>query len=131
MTTAELAPTRPTARKLARFAGHYVEMVAAMIIGMVVLDPLWPAGWMARADVHAVVMATDMTVAMVAWMAVRRHRWARTLEMAAVMYLPFLALLVPHHLGAISGGTLMMAGHVVMFPLMLAAMVWRRADYWH
>ena len=47
------------------------------------------------------------------------------------MYLPFVALLVPYWLGAISGGTLMVAGHVVMFPLMLAAMVWRRAEYWH
>jgi flagellar biosynthetic protein FliP len=136
MTTTDLTdhtttPTRSRGRELARFAGHYVEMVAAMIVGMVVLDPLWPAGWMARADVHAVVMATDMTVAMVAWMAVRRHRWPRILEMAAVMYLPFLALLVPYWLGAISPMALMVAGHVVMFPLMLAAMVWRRAEYWH
>lgn len=136
MTTTDLtdqttAPARSTGRKLARFLGHYVEMVVAMIVGMVVLDPLWPADWMARADVHAVVMATDMTVAMVAWMALRRHRWPRILEMAAVMYLPFLALLVPYWLGAVSPTALMVAGHVVMFPLMLAAMVWRRAEYWH
>jgi hypothetical protein len=125
------APPRTTARKLARFAGHYVEMVAAMLIGMMALHPLWPAAWLERADADALVMATDMTVAMTAAMLLRRHSWPRIAEMAAAMYLPFVALLVPFWLGAIGGGTLMIAGHVLMFPLMLAAMVWRRAEYWH
>jgi hypothetical protein len=129
MTTTEA--TRTTARKLARFAGHYVEMVVAMLIGMVALGPLWPAAWLERPAVDAIVMATNMTVAMVLAMALRRHAWPRIAEMAAVMYLPFAALLVPYGLGAISGTALMVAGHVIMFPLMLAAMVWRRAEYWH
>ena len=90
-------------RGVVPFVGHYLEMVVAM--------------------------ATDMTVAMVLWMAVRRHSWPRIAEMAAVMYLPFLALLVPHWLGALSGSAVLMAGHVIMFPLMLAAMLWRRHDY--
>jgi flagellar biosynthetic protein FliP len=125
------APPRTATRKLARFTGHYVEMVAAMIIGMMALGALWPAAWLERADVDAIVMATDMTVAMVLVMALRRHSWPRIAEMSAAMYLPFLALLVPYWLGAVSGTTLMVAGHVIMFPLMLAAMVWRRAEYWH
>ena len=129
MTTTETP--RTTARKLARFAGHYVEMVVAMLVGMVALGPLWPSAWLERADVDALVMATDMTVAMVLAMALRRHSWPRIAEMAAVMYLPFAALLVPYWLDAISGMALMVAGHVIMFPLMLAAMVWRRAEYWH
>lgn len=129
MTTTET--TRTTTRKLARFTGHYVEMVAAMIIGMVALHPLWPAAWLERPDVDALVMATNMTVAMTAAMLLRRHSWPRIAEMAAAMYLPFVVLLVPFRLGAISGGTLMIAGHVIMFPLMLAAMVWRRPEYWH
>ncbi|MGW5744818.1 hypothetical protein [Amycolatopsis sp. NPDC003861] len=129
MTTTETP--RTTARKLARFTGHYVEMVVAMLVGMVALAPLWPSAWLDRPDVDALVMATNMTVAMVLAMALRRHSWPRIAEMAAVMYLPFVALLVPYWLGAISGMTLMVAGHVIMFPLMLAAMVWRRAEYWH
>jgi hypothetical protein len=129
MTATPLA--RPMPRRIARFVGHYLEMVAAMVVGMVALAPLWPQAWLARADVDAVVMATNMTVAMVAWMRIRRHSWPRTLEMAAVMYLPFLALLVPYWLGLLSGTALMVAGHVIMFPLMLAAMVWRRSDYLH
>ena len=47
------------------------------------------------------------------------------------MYLPFVVLLVPYWLGAMSAMTVMIAGHVIMFPLMLAVMLWRRADYWH
>ena len=129
MTT--IAPPRTTARKLARFTGHYVEMVAAMLIGMMALHPLWPSSWLERADVAALVMATNMTVAMTAAMLLRRHSWPRIAEMAAAMYLPFVVLLVPFWLGAIGGGTVMVAGHVLMFPLMLAAMVWRRAEYWH
>ncbi|MEV4050409.1 hypothetical protein AB0J55_04410 [Amycolatopsis sp. NPDC049688] len=128
MTTAQPA-TRTTTRKLVRFTGHYAEMVAAMLVGMVALGPLWPA--IERPDLSALVMATNMTVAMVLAMLLRRHSWPRIAEMAGVMYLPFVALLAPYWLGAISGTTLMVAGHVIMFPLMLAAMVWRRAEYWH
>ncbi|MHA6624429.1 hypothetical protein ACU61A_03355 [Pseudonocardia sichuanensis] len=123
--------TRPTARKLARFTGHYVEMVVAMLVGMVALDPLWPAEWVARADVHALVMATNMTVPMALWMGIRRHSWPRIAEMSAVMFLPFVALLVPYWLGVLSGAGLLTAGHVIMFPLMLAAMLWRHREYWH
>jgi hypothetical protein len=130
-TTQTTHPTRSTARKLVRFVGHYVEMSAAMIVGMVALGPLWPSDWLVREDVDVLVMATNMTVAMVLWMRIRRHSWPRTVEMAAVMYLPFLVLLVPYWLGALPGSALMVAGHVIMFPLMLVAMVWRRADYWH
>jgi hypothetical protein len=125
------APARTTGRKLARFTGHYVEMVAAMLIGMVALHPLWPSSWLAHPDVDALVMAANMTVAMTAAMLLRRHSWPRIAEMAAAMVLPFAVLLVPYWLGAISAMTVMVAAHVIMFPLMLAVMLWRRADYWH
>ncbi|MFD1046539.1 hypothetical protein ACFQ1S_13740 [Kibdelosporangium lantanae] len=125
------AAPRSSARKLARFAGHYVEMVVAMLVGMMALAPLWPDAWTTLSDVDVLVMATDMTIGMTAVMLLRRHSWARIAEMAVVMYLPFVVLLVPFWLGAVSGMTLMVVGHVVMFPLMLAAMVWRRDHYWH
>ena len=102
-----------------------------MVVGMVALAPLWPEAWLARDDLHAVAMAVDMTVAMAAWMLVRRHTWPRIVEMSAAMVLPFAVLLVPYWLGVLAAGALMIAAHVVMFPLMLAAMIWRRADYWH
>jgi hypothetical protein len=129
MTTIET--TRSTSRKLGRFVWHYVEMVIAMLAGMLVLAPLWPDAWLARPEVDALVMATNMTIGMTVAMVLRRHSWARIGEMAAAMYLPFLVLLVPFWLGALSAMGLMMAGHVIMFPLMLAAMAWRRDHYWH
>ncbi|QYN34369.1 hypothetical protein K1T35_39160 [Pseudonocardia sp. DSM 110487] len=132
MTTTHPHPnTRTSTRKALRFATHYLEMVVAMIVGMVALAPLWPAEWVARPDVHAMTMAIDMTIAMALWMRIRRHSWPRTAEMSATMFLPFVVLLVPYWLGAISAMTVMVAAHVIMFPLMLAVMLWRRADYWH
>jgi hypothetical protein len=131
MTTTQITSTSTNTRKLLRFVAHYVEMVVAMIVGMVALAPLWPAAWVARPDVHAMVMAIDMTIAMALWMRIRRHSWPRTAEMSATMFLPFVVLLVPYWLGAISAMTVMVAAHVIMFPLMLAVMLWRRADYWH
>jgi flagellar biosynthetic protein FliP len=131
MTTTTTAPARTSSRKLLRFTAHYLEMVLAMLVGMMAIGPLWPSEWVVRPDVAAMTMAIDMTVAMALWMAIRRHSWPRTAEMCAAMFLPFVLLLVPYWLGAISGSTLMIAGHVIMFPLMLAAMLWRRADYWH
>src|SRR4051794_28031232 len=104
--TIQTAP-RSNTRKLARFAGHYVEMVVAMLVGMMALAPLWPDAWTLRSDVDVLVMATDMTIGMPAVMLLRRHSWARIAEMAAVMYLPFAVLLVPYWLGAVSGMTLM------------------------
>jgi hypothetical protein len=77
VTTTEITG-RTASRKLVRFVGHYLEMVAAMVIGMVALAPLWPTDW----------------------------------------------------LGALPGTALVTVGHVIMFPLMLAAMLWRRSDYW-
>lgn len=105
-----------------------------MLVGMFALGPLWnivmPAA-MERPDVAAVMMATDMAIGMAAWMAIRRHPWARVAEMSGVMYVPFVLFLGPYWLGVVSGMTLMMAGHILMFPLMLAAMLWRRDDYLH
>jgi len=115
-----------------RFTVHYVEMVVAMFVGMFALGPLWSLAAPGLTDdpaAAATVMATNMTIGMGVWMAIRRHTWLRIAEMAAAMYLPFVALLIPYWLGAISGVTVMIGGHVLMFPAMLAAMLWRRDEY--
>lgn len=126
--------SRTTLRKNLRFALHFAEMFIAMFAGMVVLGPLWSLAWpglSGRPAVNAMVMATNMTVGMVVWMRIRRHGWAPIAEMSAAMYLPFLVLLVPYALGAISGHGLMMGGHLLMVPAMLAAMLWRHREYRH
>ncbi len=113
---------------------HYLEMVVAMVVGMVALGPLeallWP-GLDDRVDVHAMVMATNMAVAMAAWMRFRGHSWPAITEMSAAMYVPFAVLLVPYWAGAVSGSFLYTAGHVLMLPAMALAMWWRLDEYAH
>ncbi len=136
----ESAPTAArtdTTARTWRFVRHYGEMVAAMLVGMVLLHPVWMVvlpvlGWsaaMARPDLHTLIMATNMAVAMTAWMRYRGHGWLPIAEMDAAMYLPFVVLLVPFWTGAISATTLSVAGHVLMLPAMLAVMLRRRAEY--
>ncbi|MGY1693703.1 MULTISPECIES: hypothetical protein [unclassified Geodermatophilus] len=125
---------RPSAR---RFALHFLEMVVAMAVGMVALHPVWTvaldavdASWlMADPYTGALVMATNMTVGMSAWMRVRGHRWRPIAEMGAAMYLPFLVLFVPLALGLIGEGALLLWGHVLMLPAMAAAMLLRPSEY--
>jgi hypothetical protein len=120
-----------------RFVRHYLEMVAAMLIGMAVLAPVWVAVFtvlrcsslLEHAEVHALVMATDMTIGMALWMRVRAHSWARIGEMAAAMFLPFIALFGPYWAGWLSAGSMLLAGHVLMLAGMLAVMLGRREEY--
>ncbi|MFC7533064.1 hypothetical protein [Actinoplanes sp. GCM10030250] len=112
-----------------RFWGHYLEMVVAMFVGMFALAPLWNLavpGLEDHPDAHAMVMATNMAIGMALWMRIRRHSWVHIGEMCAAMYVPFVVLLVPYWLGWISGGALMTAGHILMFPAMLVPMVLRK-----
>jgi hypothetical protein len=132
MTTSTTPTRRIIAHPYLRFAGHFAEMVIAMIAGMVALGPLWSLaspGLESYPAASAMVMATDMTIGMVLWMRIRRHAWRPVVEMSAAMYLPFLLLLVPYWLGMVSGGVVMMGGHSLMIPFMLGAMLMRRREY--
>jgi hypothetical protein len=134
MTTRRSAWTRASAW---HFVRHYVEMLVAMAIGMAVLGPLesallGPLGWSAvRAvpELDALVMATNMTAAMVAWMRVRRHGWAACAAMAAAMYLSFVVLFPPMWLGVLSPAGMLLGGHLLMLPAMAAAMLLHRDEY--
>lgn len=131
-TTSTTSTRRIIARPYLRFVGHFAEMVIAMIVGMVALGPLWSLAWPGLDSypaAAAMVMATNMTIGMVLWMRIRRHAWRPIVEMSAAMYLPFVLLLVPYWLGAVSGGVLMMGGHILMVPFMLAAMLLRLREY--
>jgi hypothetical protein len=130
-TTTTAPAARPRSRRWLRFALHYLEMVIAMFVGMALLMPLTPAAWAVSPAVHALVMAADMTIGMAVWMAVRRHGARPIAEMSVAMCAPFVLLLVPYGLGAITGDTVMLAGHVLMFLTMLAAMLLRRDEYAH
>jgi len=120
-----------------RFVLHFVEMVIAMVIGMIALGPVWTwvfeafdwGGTLARGDVMAMSMATNMVVAMSLWMWFRGHGTAPIVEMGVAMYLPFVVLLVPLWLGVLSLMAVMIIGHIAMVGTMLAAMLRRRAEY--
>ena len=132
--SAEHVHEHSVGRGIWHFLRHYLEMVAAMLVGMFTLGPLealaWPA-LMDRADVAAMVMATNMSVAMAAWMRFRGHSWRGIAEMSASMYLPFVVLLVPYWAGLAGEGLLMTWGHLLMLPAMALAMLLRPAEYAH
>jgi hypothetical protein len=131
--------TRTTLRgqALRRFVRNYLEIVAATVAGMVVLGPaesmlLNPIGWaelLAHPETYALVMATNMTVAMAAWLRFRGHGWAAVAEMAVAMYAPFMVLFPPLWLGVLSVTGLMVLGHVLMLFAIAAVMLRRRDEY--
>jgi hypothetical protein len=116
------------------FVRHYLEMVVAMLVGMAVLGGLqglvWPA-LTTRADVAVMVMATNMSIGMGAWMWFRGHTWRGIAEMSGSMYAPFAVLLVPYWTGTIGEHDLMTWGHVLMLPAMALVMYLRPAEYTH
>ena len=95
---------------------------------MVVLGPLWPE-LHGSTELHVLVMATNMTLGMALWMAVRRHRWVAIAEMGLAMYVPFAVLLPPFWAGWLSADAVFVLGHVLMLPAMLLAMLRRPAEY--
>jgi hypothetical protein len=127
-------PHRLSART---FVLHLLEMVVAMAVGMVALHPVWTValdavgapGLMDNAYTGALIMATNMTVAMCGWMRFRGHRWRPVVEMGAAMYVPFLVLFVPLALDLIDEGALLLWGHVLMLPAMAAVMLLRPHEY--
>jgi hypothetical protein len=130
-------PQRQTTSGRWRFLRHYLEMVAAMVVGMVILGGL-VRGVLALAglafpaqypELAALEMTVDMSVGMVVWMRHRGHRWASALEMAGAMFAPALALFPLLWLGVIAGDALLVLEHLVMFPLMVLVMLRRRAEY--
>jgi hypothetical protein len=111
-------------RRFFRRVLDYAGMVAAMLAGMVLLDVI--RGVVApeplRADLEAMVMATEMVIGMAVWMVARHHAWRGITIMSAVMYVPFLLLTPLFWVGAISGHALATGGHLLMLPAMALAM---------
>ena len=94
-----------------RFVRHFLEMVAAMIVGMMVVGGAVRVfcvltgheGVFDHAGATALIMATNMIIGMSVWMRYRHHSWAAIADMAAAMYVPFAILIVPFWLGLLSG----------------------------
>jgi flagellar biosynthetic protein FliP len=119
---------------LRHFVQHLIEMLAAMMAGMLLLAPVWTAlrpNLSENAAADAMVMAVNMAIGMALWMWMRGHDWQLVAEMATAMVAPFALLLIPYGLGSLSGGSLMLLGHVGMVIAMLGAMLVRLDAYTH
>jgi hypothetical protein len=119
-------------RSIKNFVRHYLEMVAAMLVGMMVLGGLSEL-FLDLPDETAVTlveMAIAMTVPMVAWMRFRGHRWRVCNEMAAAMLLPAAGALLVLAAGLVEDEmTLLVFEHVAMFVAMFVAMLFRLDEY--
>jgi flagellar biosynthetic protein FliP len=113
------------------FIRHYLEMVAAMMVGMGV----GAASHLLvdvpdRTSVQLVEMALWMTVPMVVWMRIRGHGWRASNEMAAAMLVPAAGALALFLTGVVDDGdTVFMLEHTVMFTAMFVVMLLRRDEY--
>jgi hypothetical protein len=116
-------------------------MLVGMFLGMAVLmlpaDAAMVALGASSGDVYGdapavmlIAMTRAMTVPMVAWMRYRGHSWRPSMEMAASMVVPTLALLALLWTGLMTdSATLMAVLHAVMLPSMLVVMLLRRDEY--
>lgn len=127
-------------RHLLHFWRHFLEMSAAMWIGMAVGGVLFKAILAAFAttitevrlaypELAVLVMGFNMTLPMVAWMRHRGHGWRSSAEMAAAMIapaIPVIALLRSDVIGFAAVCGLYCA---LMMAAMLVLMLYRRSEY--
>jgi flagellar biosynthetic protein FliP len=140
MTTFTIGPQQSPRRVRRNLVRHYLEMVAAMVVGMAVLGGaarlilamLGDSDFLADRDgLRASVMTVNMTIGMAVWMRHRGHGWGAIAEMSAAMFVPLGILIGPFWAGALSGDALVGWMHVLMLPAMAFAMQHRRAEYAH
>ncbi|WP_200304709.1 hypothetical protein [Streptomyces adelaidensis] len=120
------------------FARHYLEMVVAMVVGMLVLGTVTDIA-LTLADVEfsraghpelaLLEMAFDMSVGMTVWMRLRGHAWPDVLAMCGAMFAPAVALFPLLWLDVIAADSLMVLEHVLMLPLMFVVMLRHRDEY--
>lgn len=130
---------RNSASKVGRFILHLLEMLLAMMAGMVALSllgDLIPAysslyfAFRSGTNLYELAMVVFMTVPMVAWMILRGHGRLHSAEMAFAMFTPVAVIIVLRKMGAdASLPWLADIGHMASFVGMIAAMLYRRDHY--
>jgi hypothetical protein len=119
------------------FTRHLLEMVVAMMAGMMVLGVAVGILGEPSGEVNLLVeygvMGAFMSVPMVAWMRYRGHAWSEGGEMTAAMLSPMFALVLPVELGVVglTGHALMVLSHVAMIGGMILLMLYRLDRYAH
>jgi flagellar biosynthetic protein FliP len=131
----------PMSTSTRHFIRHYLEMIAAMIAGMVVLGIpgegalhlIGSSSSQLQDDAPAVAllaMATIMTIPMVALMRYRGHAWRPCWEMSASMFIPTFGAIAALGTGISDDFMgMMMLEHAAMLPAMLVAMLLRYDEY--
>jgi hypothetical protein len=140
MTTFTIRTQQSRRRERRNLVRHFLEMVAAMVVGMAVLGGVvrliiamfGDSGFLAdRVGPRALLMTANMTIGMALWMRHRGHGWGAIAEMSAAMFVPLGILIGPFWAGALSGAALVGWMHLLMLPAMAIAMQYRRAEYAH
>ena len=111
-----------------RFAGHFIEMQLAMMVGMMLGGPLGiPA--VAGVELRAALWLVLMVLPMVAWMTFRGMSRRSSVEMSTAMIVPTVVIFPVFWAGLITGTTIIGFEHLSMAPAMLALMVYRHREY--
>ena len=130
---------RNSALKVGRFILHLLEMLLAMMAGMVILSflgDLIPAysslyfAFRSGTNLYELAMVVFMTVPMVAWMIVRGHGRRHGAEMAFAMFAPVAVIIVLRLLEVDAYlPWLDEASHLAMPLAMIMVMLYRRDHY--
>jgi hypothetical protein len=124
--------------RIAPFWRHFLEMFAAMMIGMMAGKPVFLAITGASSTAQAgrlypwqsvLSMALSMTVPMVAWMLFRGHGRRNSAEMGAAMLVPAIPFIILCALDVLAGGTANGVYMVLSTLAMLGLMLYRRDVY--
>jgi hypothetical protein len=132
--TAAAVPRRV---RISHFCLHFLEMFAAMAVGMAAGVPVFLAiaglsSYSQGLRLHPVpsvsAMALSMALPMAAWMLLRGHRWRNSAEMAAAMIVPAIPFVILAGLHVI-GGTACRAYMPLSIVAMIGLMAYRRDVY--
>lgn len=124
--------------RISPFWRHFLEMFAAMWIGMAVGRPVFLAitGLSSTAQASRLYpaqsvlsMGLSMTLPMVAWMLFRGHGWRNSTEMSAAMLVPAVPFIILCSQHVLAGGTANGVYMVLSTLAMLGLMLYRRDVY--
>jgi hypothetical protein len=102
-------PGRALSTPAVRFLLHFGEMQIPMTLGMILFgvvvrqlrtSPALAVAFARGSDLTIITDGVFMAVPMVAWMVYRRHGWRHSLEMAAAMIAPMVAIILLGWFGA-------------------------------
>ena len=135
-----IAPEVHPTRHRFHFWRHFLEMSAAMWIGMAAGGVLFKAILAAFGttitearqqypELAVLVMGVNMTVPMVAWMRHRGHSWQSSAEMGVAMFAPAIPVIALLRADVIAFAAVCGLYCGLMMATMLALMGYRRGEY--